>query len=606
MSDAPFESSDSLRSARPLKHAQAVRFDEPLELERGRRLAEVSITYETYGRLSDAKDNAVLICHAVSGDSHVAMHDEADDPGWWDVAVGPGKAIDTEKYFVICPNVLGGCRGTTGPNSPNPATGRPYGPDFPEITVADMVDVQRRLVDFLGIERLLAVTGGSMGGHQAMLWAIRYPDRVAGAMLIATSARLSSQALAFDVVGRNAILRDPDFQGGRYAAGGPGPTVGLAIARMIGHITYLSRAAMKEKFDDDRGTARDVPAAFEKEFSVGSYLGHQGAKFVERFDANSYIVLSKAMDWFDLGASAGELMPVLEAATCRWLVVSFTSDWLFSPEDSREIVAALIGTHKAVSYCNVVSKAGHDAFLLPDDLDAYGRLMAGFLANLRAPAGQGAAQGAAERHSPTSIFHPGQAQRLDLDRILRLIPPSADVLDLGCGSGALLGALVRRGHETVMGVELDEQATIACVERGLNVIQADLNDGLASFADGQFDFVVLSQTLQSIRDVEGVLAEMLRVGRRGIVSFPNFAYYKLRRMLHETGRAPASTGLLRHRWYNSPNIRFFSIADFKDFCREKRIQVHRSLCLDTEEERTLHVSDDCNLKADMAIFVLSR
>ena len=226
-----------------------------------------------------------------------------DDPGWWDIAVGPGKPIDTDRYFVICPNLLGGCRGTTGPAASTPPTGKPYGRDFPTITIGDMVEVQRRLLDHLGIDTLLAVVGGSMGGHQALAWATRFPERVRSVVALATSPRLTSQALAFDVVGRNAIRRDPHYHGGQYYEEKHGPEVGLAIARMIGHITYLSREAMRQKFDADRLQPRDVATEFEKTFSVGSYLGYQGTKFVERFDANSYMVLSMAMDLFDLGGT---------------------------------------------------------------------------------------------------------------------------------------------------------------------------------------------------------------------------------------------------------------------------------------------------------------
>ena len=250
-----FDSSDSARHARPLAHAQSVTFEGPFHLECGGRLPTVTVAFETYGQLNPRRDNAVLICHAISGDSHVARHNDQDDIGWWDICIGPGKPIDTDRYFVICPNVLGGCRGTTGPNSLNPATGEPYGPDFPLITIGDIVKLQRQLVDHLGIERLLAVVGGSLGGHMALDWAVRYPDRMAGTVALATSPRLTSQALAFDVVGRNAILQDAEYFGGRYYDRGSGPRVGLAIARMLGHITYLSREAMMQKFDDDRFAA---------------------------------------------------------------------------------------------------------------------------------------------------------------------------------------------------------------------------------------------------------------------------------------------------------------------------------------------------------------
>jgi homoserine O-acetyltransferase len=595
-----FESSDTTRHARPLRHARSVRLEQPVKLELGGQLDDVTVAYETCGELNAARDNAVLVCHAISGDSHVARHDEQDDPGWWDIAVGPGKAIDTSRYFVICPNLLGGCRGTTGPGSLNPATGKPYGRNFPTVTVGDMVEVQRRLLDKLGIDQLLAVVGGSLGGHQALTWAIRHPNRVRGVVALATSARLTSQALAFDVVGRNAILRDPHFHGGQYYDRPEGPAVGLALARMIGHITYLSREAMKEKFEADRLNPRDVAIEFEKRFSVGSYLGYQGAKFVERFDANSYLTLSVAMDLFDLGSTPQALAAAFRHNSARWLVVSFCSDWLFPPDQSRDIVNALIANNAPVSYCNVQSSCGHDAFLLPNDLPVYGEMMRSFLDRLAAqPNARPALKD--EAHGPTSIFY---QHRLDYERIAELIPPGASVLDLGCGSGRLLAGLRETDHRRLVGVELDEEKILSGIGRGLDVIQTDLNRGLGVFATGQFDCVVLSQTLQAVQDVERVLTEMVRIGRTCIVSIPNFGYHRLRTMLAETGRAPKSTGVLHYEWYNTPNIRFFTIADFEDFCRQKGIQVHRRIALDTEAG--VEVFEHPNLNADLAIFVISR
>lgn len=602
MSRDLFASSDSVRSAETSRCVQSVTFDEPLQLALGGRLPHVTVAYETYGQLDAARENAILICHAISGDSHVARHDESDIPGWWDVMVGPGKPIDTDRFFVICPNVLGGCRGTTGPNSINPETGRHYGRDFPKITIGDMVRVQHRLLDHLGIDTLLAVLGGSMGGHQVLEWARLYPECLWGAVLIATSARLSAQALAFDVVGRNAILRDPNFHDGQYYDAPRGPDVGLAIARMIGHITYLSRQAMDLKFEEDRLRPRETRVDFETLFSVGSYLGHQGTKFVERFDANSYITLSLAMDLFDLGNTPEKLAASLDRTPCRWLVISFSSDWLFTPEQSRDLVNALIATKKPVSYCNVQSSCGHDAFLLEDDVASYGELTRAFLAHL---SGDGLPvrpipQGRCER-SATSIF---QAHRLDYDRMMELIPPSASVLDLGCGSGELLARLQRQGNFPIMGVELDERAIIVCAQQGLSVIQADLNEGLGSFSDRQFDIVVLSRALQAVMDVEGVIDDMLRVGRQCIVSFPNFAYGKLRDVLAQQGRAPKVADAGRFEWYNTPNIRSLSIADFEDFCAGRQITIHRRFALNTE--RGIEVHDDPNLNADLAIFVMSR
>jgi homoserine O-acetyltransferase len=599
-----FPSSDSVRSSRPLKHVRSVRFDDPLELELEGQVRGITVAYETYGKLNAERDNAILICHALSGDSHVARHDAADDPGWWDITVGPGKAIDTNRYFVICSNALGGCRGTTGPNSRNPATGRRYGADFPTITARDIVETQRRLVDHLGIQKLLAVIGGSMGGHQVLTWAIRYPDRVAGAVALATSARLTTQALAFDVVGRNAIRRDANFHGGRYLEKGSAPAIGLALARMLGHITYLSPESMREKFEEDRLQPRELDTEFEKKFSVGSYLAYQGDKFVERFDANSYIKLSLAMDLFDLGKTAEELSANLSRSKCRWLISSFTSDWLFPPEQSQELTHSLIALGKPVSYCNIESKCGHDAFLLPDELPVYGGMVQAFLDNVHEEAPKSIEDDDLYVHAPTSLFGPHRTPRLDYDQIVSLVQPSASVLDLGCGRGSLLEKLRANGNRKLMGIELDEADVLVSLQRGFDVVQADLNSGLAPFPDSHFDYVVLSHTLQAVRDVERLVADMLRIGRRSIVSFPNFAYHKLRSMLNDQGRSPVSSGLLRHQWYNTPNIRFFTISDFEEFCAQREIRIHERIALDTEEGRL--VQEDANLLADMAIFVISR
>ena len=593
-----FESSDAVRSAQPLRYVQSVTLNEPLQLESGGTLPGITVAFETYGQLGESRDNAILICHAISGDSHVARHNAEDDPGWWDILIGPGKPVDTNRFFVICPNLLGGCRGTTGPGSINPATGKPYGPDFPTVTIGDMVEVERRLLDHLGIGQLVAVVGGSVGGHQTQTWATQHPDRLRGAVVLASSPRLTSQALAFDVVGRNAIRRDPHFHGGEYYDQPHGPAVGLALARMIGHITYLSSEAMNEKFEADRLQPREVAMEFEKTFSVGSYLGHQGTKFVERFDANSYMTLSLAMDLFDLGGTPERLAASFRPAHCRWLVLSFSSDWLFQPRQSRDIVNALIRNNATVSYCDIQSNCGHDAFLLPDDFDRYGEMVRAFIQNL-APAAPSPGVEKDEQASPTSIFH---EHRLDYDRIVELIPPGASVLDLGCGTGQLLARLKPQGRGRLVGIELDERKILGALQRNLNVIHADLNEGLRPFADKQFDCVVLSQTLQAVKDVEGVIAEMLRVGATCIVSFPNLAFHKLRRILAEEGRAPRAYGWLRDKWYDTADIRFLSIADFEDFCRAKNICIQRRIALNTEAGT--EITEDANRDADLAIFVL--
>ncbi len=559
MSDTdPFASSDSDRDASPLRHAQSQSLPGPFPLERGGELDGVTVCFETFGELDAQRANAVLVCHAISGDSHVTRHADGDAPGWWEAMVGRGRPIDTDRYFVICANVLGGCRGSTGPNFMDPASGRPYGADFPVITVADMVHAQALLLDHLGIEVLRAVIGASLGGFQALAWATTHPSRVRGCVAVATSPRLTAQGLAFDVVGRNAIRRDPNFADGQYY-GGPQPETGLAIARMLAHITYLSGESMERKFDSTRLQPRDIATEFEKNFSVGSYLAHQGHKFVERFDANSYITLSTAMDLFDIGATMAELRSSLHAAQCRWLLVSFTSDWLYPPEQSRRIVDALVAEGKPVSYVDIACDSGHDAFLLDDVIRTYGPTVRSFLDHLGAsPATVGAATSSTQE-SATSIFH---GQRLDHDQIAELVPAGASVVDIGCGDGALLALLRQRGARELAGVELDPAAVAACVERGLDVIQADVQAGLTAFASGRFDVAILSQTLQSVADVSGVLDELVRVARRAVVSFPNFAHAPMREMFYREGRLPKEPGLYAYDWYDTPNRRFPSILDF--------------------------------------------
>src|SRR5713226_5126580 len=307
---------------------QAVEFDS-ISLESGANLSPVSVAYETYGALNAAKSNAILILHAFSGDAHAAgISHETGKPGWWDNTIGPGKAFDTEKYFIICSNVLGGCQGTTGPSSINPQTGCPYAMAFPVITMGDMVRVQTMLIDWLGIERLLAVAGGSMGGMQALEWAVTYPDHVAAALPIATTARHSAQQIAFNEVGRQAVMADPDWNGGDYYSGRP-PARGLAVARMVGHITYMSDESMRQKF----GRRLRAPDQFE----VESYLQYRGNQFVDRFDANSYLYITRAMDSFDL-TQRGTLAALFESIRARFLVISFTSDWLYPSYQSQEIV----------------------------------------------------------------------------------------------------------------------------------------------------------------------------------------------------------------------------------------------------------------------------
>ncbi len=342
---------------------------ETLCLESGGRLGPVTVAYETCGTLSPAADNAVLICHALSGDSHVAGTYRADDPkpGWWDLMVGPGKGIDTGRYFVICANVIGSCMGSTGPGSPDPATGRPFGLNFPLVTIGDMVKAQKVLVEHLGIQRLLAVVGGSVGGMQVLEWSVRYPAMVRAAIPLATTCRHSALAIAFNEVSRQAIMADPDWRGGAYYEG-PRPDHGLAVARMIGHITYLSDEALRQKFGRRLQDKEAFSFNFDADFQVESYLRYQGKKFVERFDANAFLYITKAADYFDLAQSHGDgsLVAAFAKARARFLVVAFTSDWLYPTYQSRELVTALKKNRRDVSFCEIEADWGHDAFLLPN------------------------------------------------------------------------------------------------------------------------------------------------------------------------------------------------------------------------------------------------
>lgn len=362
---------------------QSVTFtDKVLELEAGGTLSPVTVAYETYGELSEARDNAVLVCHALSGDAHAAGYygtGSGENPGWWDILIGPGKPLDTDRYFVICSNFLGSCYGTTGPTSANPETSRPYGLDFPFFTIRDLVEVQRWLIDHLEIDTLLAVIGGSMGGKQVLQWAISYPARVRGAIPIATTAHMSAQGIAFSEVGRQAILADPGWREGRYDPEEQ-PAAGLGLARMIAHITYLSDQSMHRKFGRQFVGENGRSFSFSREFQVESYLHHQGNKFVQRFDANTYLYISRAMDYFDLEAEYGSLEAAFFECRSSFLVLSFTSDWLFPPEQSLDIVRALKRTGKEVSYCNIDSDQGHDSFLLPGH--RMGDTISGFLNRL--------------------------------------------------------------------------------------------------------------------------------------------------------------------------------------------------------------------------------
>jgi homoserine O-acetyltransferase/O-succinyltransferase len=366
---ATLETADRAREAeRP--HSPVVVFgtDRPLRLDAGVELSPFQIAYQTYGALNAERSNAILVCHALTGDQHVAnRHPVTGKQGWWETMVGPGRPIDTDRYFVICPNVLGGCMGTSGPASINPRTGQPWGLDFPMTTIRDMVRAQAMLLDHLGIESLFSVAGGSMGGMQVLQWAESYPDRVFSALPLACATRHSAQNIAFHEVGRQAVMADPEWRGGRYFAAGTNPRRGLAVARMGAHITYLSDAALHRKFGRRLQDRANPTFTFDADFQVESYLRHQGISFVERFDANSYLYLTRAMDYFDLAEDhGGVLANAFKNTPTRFCVVSFTSDWLFPTSDSRAIVHALNAGGARVSFAEIVTDKGHDAFLLEE------------------------------------------------------------------------------------------------------------------------------------------------------------------------------------------------------------------------------------------------
>lgn len=583
---------------------QHVRFSQPLELESGKSLPFVDVAYETYGELNANKSNAILICHAWTGDAHVAGYhagedpeDERTKPGWWDLYVGPGKAVDTDRYFVICANLLGGCKGTTGPASINPETGQPWGPSFPIITIGDMVEVQRRLLDHLQIEQLLCVIGGSMGGMQVLEWAARHPGRLFGAIPVATTPSLGPQALAFDSVGRNAIRSDISYHDGRYYDHGTAPRRGLAIARMLGHITFLSDEKMREKFGRTLRHGGEVKYDLSSQFSIETYLDYKGGQFVDQFDANSYLYLTRAMDLFELGAKRGGLDAALAPTAAKFLVISFADDWLFTPAESRQIVASLIRNGHTVSYMNIPSNYGHDAFLLPSEPQR--RAIAGFLARLMC-----------ERSGESPVADPpppgrgsdDEVRRLDLERIDTLIPAGASVLDLGCGDGTYIAHLRARGCPAVQGVDIEVMRVVEAIEQGVDAIHADLDEPMTMFADKSFDFVLLSRTLQVVRHPTVVLEEMLRVGRRGVVTFPNFGYWQNRHQIAWRGRVP-KTRNLPFNWGDTPNLHYLSMQDFEAWCGEAGVRIEQRIAMDYAKATEIHLLP--NLRATDAIYMVS-
>jgi homoserine O-acetyltransferase len=571
--------------------------DDPLLLASGRTLGPVEVAYETYGTLSPACDNVVYVCHALTGDAHAAgHHGDRRRRGWWDTLIGPGKPIDTDRFFVVCANLLGGCQGSTGPASLDPATGRPYGLDFPLLAMSDFVTVHRALLRHLGIERLAAAIGGSLGGMQVLQWVLDAPDQIDAAILVCATSRLTAQNIAFSAVAREAIMSDEHFQDGRYPGTGRSPDAGLAVARMMAHITYVSEAAMAEKFGRRFQDAEEPRYRFGVDFQVESYLQHQASTFLDRFDALSYLYLSRVMDYFDPFARPGAATRIASGGT-RFLVVSFDTDWRFGTAHSLRIVRHLERAGVPVSFREIASPWGHDSFLL--EVPDYHATVTSFLAT--APPGHGA---------------PGaDGLRRDQQVVASLVPHGSRVLDLGCGDGALLAHLIARRGCTGTGVERAGDAIVATLRRGVPVLGLDLDlppgsgvpGGLGELADGGYDVVLLSQTLQATAHPADVLRELARLAPLAVVSVPNFGLWRHRTRLLLRGRMPMSAEL-PYPWYETPNIHLSTLPDLEALVAEVGLVVQRRILLDEQHRRLPRRAAAVapNLLAANAVYVLGR
>ena len=544
--------------SKTIVQTQDIQLDLPpdgLQLSDGKVLTEVTVAYEAYGTLAADGRNAIYVCHALTGDAHAAFYHAEDDrdPGWWDELIGPGKGIDTDRYYVVCANILGGCKGTTGPCSTNPETGKPYGTSFPLVTVRDVVQVQKLLLDQLGVSELYAVIGGSLGGMQALEWAVRFPDYVKRCICVASGVNLSPQALTFDIIGRSEIESDPNWAGGDYYDKSEGPAAGLSRARQIGHVTYLSSASMATKFGRDE-RASPYPgqsSLFSTNFQIESYLNHQGSKFVKRFDANSYLYISRMMDMFDLVAEFGSIAEAFRDAKSKFLIVSISSDWLFPPGQQLDIVESLVTERKNVSYFQIDSAYGHDAFLL--EYETLGRAVDAFL------------NGA----DPSTVN--GSDNLVDRDLICEMIEPETRVLDVGSGEGDMMLALAKQRNITGICLDLGFDEIVECMRKGLPAIQLDADEGLNRIASDAFDCVLLNQTIQQLHSALDTIRHMLRIAPTCVVGFPNFAYYRCRLSVL-IGRLPVSR-TLPFEWYETPNIHLVTVDEFRHLCRKNDIHI---------------------------------
>ena len=533
-----------------------------LKLAYGGVLKEIEVAYEECGAPLDGT-NAIYICHALTGDAHVAGIKPGEDKpsGWWEGMVGPGRAVDTNRYHVICANVLGGCSGTTGPMSTNPDTGKPYGSSFPQYTFDDAVDVFRMLLRELGIKKLAALIGGSYGGMQVVNWMTRYPDEMEKACLIATSANFNTQAIAFGVMSRTSITDDPRWNGGDYylEGDGKGPRAGLASARQLAHITYLSRELLQRKFgrrlqkefvEAPEAARAERDRLFKTYFQIESYLDHQADKFLRRFDANSYLHITRSMDLADPVSAYGSLDAAFARVKARTLVVSYENDILFPAWQSKEIVRSLKNSGKRVSYCHLESGTGHDSFLT--DIEHLSKVMGGFLS---------------ER--PVKVM---KWQERLYAKVVGMVREGARVIDIGCGDGTLLDVLRERRRVKGEGVEIDVEQYEEAIADGHDILWEDVDEGLSVVPDRHYDVAVVSDTLQEVKNPRGLLHEVLRIADEAIVTFPNFAAYKIRLTLALRGRLPVSKNL-PFEWYDTPNIHCVTLKDFRRLCEKEGIDI---------------------------------
>jgi len=561
------------------------------KLENGGMLPEVSVRYETYGSLNASGTNVVWICSPLTADAHVAGFYTPEDKhvGWWDALIGKGKAIDTDKFFVVCSNILGGCKGTTGPADINPQTDRPYGSTFPVITIGDMVRVQKALADSLGIKHYECIIGGSMGGFQAMKWAIYYPDDIERVILIATSPGFASQALGFEIVGRDIIMQDPNYNNGDYYDKQI-PAIGLGNARKLAHITYLSAKGMEKRFP--RSDIRvENPSKFDTGSSLETYLRHQGEKFVERFDANSYLHIARATDNFDLATEYGSLEKAFSGVNAQFLNVNLSSDWLFPPNESRKITEALLNTGKVVTSLELDTNFGHDGFLV--EVGNLGKAVSRFLGG---KVGDAPSTG-------TPAFH----SEKDIAIIDSLIPAKARILDLGSGDGLLIDSLWKKKGVTGVGLERNFDNILGSIERDVPVIEKKLDlEALSSFRDQSFDYAVFNRTLPEVRNQQLMLREIMRIAKHAIITFPNFGSWAMRFALCYHGRMPKSDEF-PYEWYETPNIHCFTYRDFVKLAEEENLMIEKIITVNEKAlSRFLTKVGRVNLGAERVIAMVRK